>query len=100
MGSKIIVMALQVDTSALVAQTRVIAGIIKRFAPSLEELPDEITKNLVNKFLVALKGVVISYNVTTIGTDGSRKTVRVLRYRSGIEDFTTAFWASEINVIH
>lgn len=89
-------MTLQVDASALVAQTKVIAEVIKRFEPLLKELPDEIIKN----FLVALKGFIFSYNVTTVGADGSRKTVRVLRYRSGIEDFTTAFWAREINVLH
>lgn len=93
-------MTLQIDTSVIISQTKIAAVVISQFIPLLKKLPYDRVETILNKFLIELNHIVFGYNVVTIGTDGTRKVVRTLRYRGAIEDFTATFWTNEVNRIH
>ncbi|RAL75284.1 hypothetical protein CSC35_3840 [Enterobacter hormaechei] len=82
------------------AQTQVVEAVSKRYLPLIEKVPGEIVEVIIGKLIIELRALVFSYNVTTISTDSSRKTVRAFRYRGAIEEFATAFWARELNFVH
>jgi len=91
---------LQIDATAIAGQTRVAEAVIRRHLPLFEQIPQERVRRIIDGLFVELKGLIISYNVTTILADGASKTVRTIRYRGCIEDFTTAFCAKEFNLSH
>ena len=93
-------LTLHVDCSALKAQTQVVEAVSKRYLPLIEKVPGEIVEVIIGKLIIELRALVFSYNVTTISTDSSRKTVRTFRYRGAIEEFATAFWARDLNFVH
>lgn len=100
MAGKPISMMLVIDTSIIVAQTKVIADVMNGFEPLLAELPKQRVKELVSKFIIELKAIIVGDQVTTFIADGTGKAVRTLSYSGDIKAFTTAFWTRELNVLH
>ncbi|EMJ9261472.1 hypothetical protein RRQ98_004522 [Klebsiella pneumoniae] len=88
---------LRVDASAVAGQTRIVEAITRRYLPLFEKVPRERIEEIISNLVIELRGLIFSYKVTTVTADGSRETVRALRYRGDIKDFTTAFWARELN---
>ncbi|ENI5053834.1 hypothetical protein ABX163_004695, partial [Escherichia coli] len=86
-------MALYIDISAMAGQVRVIRAVTKRYAPLLQKVSGECTEDIVNDFVIELRGLIFSYKVTTIFADGSRETVRALRLKGCVKDLATTFWA-------
>nr|WP_176690516.1 hypothetical protein [Enterobacter kobei] len=93
-------LTLHVDCSALKGQTCLVKAVNERNIQLLENVYCERIENIIGKLIIELRRLVFSYNVTTVATDGTRKTVRTFRYRGAIEEFTTAFWARELNFVH
>ena len=93
-------LTLRVDYSALKGQTCLVKAVTERNIQLLENVPCERIENIIGKLIVELRALIFSYNVTTVASDGSRKTVRTFRYRGAIEEFTAAFWARELNFVH
>lgn len=91
---------LHVDASAVAGQTRVVEAVSKRYAPLIEKIPRERVEVIVSNLIVELRALIFSYNVTTTAADGTSKTVRTLRYRGDIKDFTTTFLARELHLVH
>lgn len=89
--------ALRVDASAVAGQTRIVEAITRQHLPLFGEVPRERIKEIISNLVIELRGLIFSYMVTTVIADGSRETVRALRYRGNIKDFATAFWARELN---
>lgn len=99
-GCGFVEMTLHVDCSALKGQTCVIKAVTERNIQLLENVSCERIENIIGKLIIELRRLVFCYNVTTVSTDGSRKTVRTFRYLGAIEEFATAFWARELNFVH
>ncbi|EHK5490070.1 hypothetical protein IU866_005111, partial [Escherichia coli] len=59
-------MALYIDISAIAGQVRVIRAVTKRYAPLLQKVSGECTEDIVNDFVIELRGLIFSYKVTTI----------------------------------
>lgn len=93
-------MTLKVDVSAMVAQMKIASEVMNEFEPLLSELTEQRAKQSISDFIVALNNLVVGYYVTTFFTDGTRKTIRCLRYRGNIKNFTTAFWTKEVCILH
>ncbi|MGS3400409.1 hypothetical protein ACB270_06685 [Citrobacter amalonaticus] len=89
--------ALRVDASAVAGQTRIVEAITRQHLPLFGEVPRERIEEIISNLVIELRGLIFSYKVTTVIADGSRETVRTLRYRGNIKDFATAFWARELN---
>lgn len=87
--SKETAMALYIDISAIAGQVRIIRAVTKRYAPLLQKVSGECTEDIVNDFVIKLRGLIFSYKVTTIFADGSRETVRALRFKGCVKDFAT-----------
>ena len=100
MAGKPISMTLEIDTSIMVAQTKIIAEVLESFEPLLAKASQEIVENIISNFVVKLKDILFGYYVATLLADGTSKTVRVIRYRGDIKSFTTAFWTREIHLLH
>ncbi len=98
--SKETAMALYIDISAIAGQVRIIRAVTKRYAPLLQKVSGECTEDIVNDFVIKLRGLIFSYKVTTIFADGSRETVRALRFKGCVKDFATTFWARKLDCIH
>lgn len=98
--SKETAMALYIDISAIAGQVRVISAVTKRYAPLLQKVSGECTEDIVNDFVIKLRGLIFSYKVTTIFADGSRETVRALRLKGCVKDLATTFWARKLDCIH
>lgn len=92
-----IMTTLRVDASAVAGQTRVVEAITRQHLPLFEKVPRERIEEIISNLVIELRGLIFSYKVTTVIADGSRETVRALRYRGNIKDFATAFWARELN---
>lgn len=88
---------LRIDASAVAGQTRIVEAITRQHLPLFEKVPRERIEEIISNLVIELRGLLFSYKVTTVIADGSRKTVRAFRYRGDIKDFTTAFWARELN---
>lgn len=98
--SKETAMALYIDISAIAGQVRVIRAVTKRYASLFQKVSGECTEDIVNDFVIELRGLIFSYKVTTIFADGSRETVRALRLKGCVKDFATTFWARKLDCIH
>ena len=96
--SKETAMALYIDISAIAGQVRIIRAVTKRYAPLLQKVSGECTEDIVNDFVIKLRGLIFSYKVTTIFADGSRETVRALRFKGCVKDFATTFWQENLIV--
>lgn len=88
---------LRVDASAVAGQTRIVEAITRRYLPLFEKVPRERIEEIISNLVIELRGLLFSYKVTTVIADGSRETVRALRYRGNIKDFAATFWARELN---
>ncbi|ALL93180.1 hypothetical protein RPU84_005094 [Escherichia coli] len=93
-------MALYIDISAIAGQVRIIRAVTKRYAPLLQKVSGECTEDIVNDFVIKLRGLIFSYKVTTIFADGSRETVRAMRFKGCVKDFAATFWARKLDCIH
>ncbi|MFH5043488.1 hypothetical protein ABWM37_10800 [Klebsiella michiganensis] len=91
---------LRVDASAIVGQNRIVEAVTKEYLPLLEKLSNERVENIINQLLIELRRLIFSYNVTTVIADGTRKTIRTLRYRGDVKSFTAAFWTRELYFTH
>lgn len=91
-------MTLELDLSAMVSQTKLIADVLQGFEPLLSGLSKQRIKDLLSKFIVELKTILVGDLVTTVIADGTGKAVRTLRYSRDVKEFTTAFWTRELNI--
>ncbi len=62
-------MALYIDISAIAGQVRVIRAVTKRYASLFQKVSGECTEDIVNDFVIELRGLIFSYKVTTIFAD-------------------------------
>ncbi|EHA9133314.1 hypothetical protein E9A21_005066, partial [Escherichia coli] len=53
-------MALYIDISAIAGQVRVIRAVTKRYAPLLQKVSGECTEDIVNDFVIELRGLIFS----------------------------------------
>lgn len=93
-------MTLCIDVSAIAGQMRIIREVTKRYAPLLQKISGECAEDIVNDFVIKLRGLIFSYRVTTIFADGSCETVRALRFKGCVKGFATTFWARKLNCVH
>ncbi|EHC2277650.1 hypothetical protein JTU09_004991, partial [Escherichia coli] len=61
--SKETAMALYIDISAIAGQVRIIRAVTKRYAPLLQKVSGECTEDIVNDFVIKLRGLIFSYKV-------------------------------------
>lgn len=98
--SKEAAMALYIDISAIAGQVRMIRAVTKRHALLLQKISGKCAEDIINDFVIELRGLIFSYKVTTIFADGSCETVRALRFKGCVKDFATTFWARKLDCIH
>ncbi|MGT5271260.1 hypothetical protein ACRWE6_25945, partial [Escherichia coli] len=54
-------MALYIDISAIAGQVRIIRAVTKRYVPLLQKGSGDYTEDIVNDFLIELRGLIFSY---------------------------------------